>query len=99
MSTLAINNFSILAQISSCPYERDKDLTIKFQTIRVSEMTNALDELDIPQLVKLLHIYMTFFKKPLASKKLLISWFELYSLERNVDSMTPKTAHKVHFIN
>lgn len=58
-------------------------------------MTSALDDLDIPQLVKLLHIYMTFFKKPLASKKLLISWLELYSLERKVDETTPKTAYKV----
>lgn len=84
-----------LAQIASCPYEKDKDLILKFQTVRVSEMTSALDALDICQLLKLLHVYMTFFKKPLASKKLLISWLDLYSLERNVDAGTPKTAYKV----
>jgi hypothetical protein len=86
-----VNN---LAQIASCTYEKDKGLIEKFQTVRVSEMTTALDALDVCQLLKLLHIYMTFFKKPLAPKKLLISWLELYSLERKVDT-SPKTAYKV----
>lgn len=89
-----VNN---LAQITSCPYEKDKDLIEKFQTVRVSEMTTALDALDVTQLLKLLHIYMTFFKKPLAAKKLLVSWLELYSLERNAES-TPKMAYKVTLI-
>ncbi|KAI6176013.1 hypothetical protein M3Y97_00752800 [Aphelenchoides bicaudatus] len=90
-----INN---LAQIAGFPYNKDEDVIRKFQSIHVAEMTKALDELDVCQLLKLLHAYMTIFKKPLASRKVLISWLELYSLESLEDksdgSPKPKTAYK-----
>lgn len=85
-----------LVQIAGFPYEKDQELISKFQTIRVSEMTIELDKLDVCQLLKLLHAYMTIFKKPIATRKALISWLELYSLERSTDD-TPKTAYKVNF--
>lgn len=88
-----VNN---LAQIACFPFEKDKELIAKFQKIGISEMTVALDELDVGQLLKLLHAYMTFFRKPLASHQSLISWLELYSLERNADDAdAPKVVYKV----
>ncbi|KAI6187416.1 hypothetical protein M3Y98_00241000 [Aphelenchoides besseyi] len=84
---------NVLVQIAGFPYEKDQLLIEQFQRVRVSEMTAALDDLDVSQLLYLLHAYMMMFKKPLASKKALISWFEVYSLESTSDS-SPKTAYK-----
>ncbi|CAD5220198.1 unnamed protein product [Bursaphelenchus okinawaensis] len=70
---------NVLIRLATYPFEKDEKLIQHFQVAGVQDMEKELADLDVSQTLTLLHSYMLLPKKPLASRKNLITFMEAYS--------------------
>ncbi|CAD5227025.1 unnamed protein product [Bursaphelenchus xylophilus] len=85
---------NVLIRLATYPFEKDEKLIQHFQMAAVQDMEKELADLDISQLLTLLHCYMLLPKKPLASRKNLIAFMEAYS-PSNENKAPVVVVHKV----
>lgn len=89
---------NLLGRHSAYPYDKDEELTTKFQRVSLLNLETVLAELDALQLVFLLNASMESIRRPYCSKNVLIhalEWFSPLWHEEREEVKASKKAIKV----